>query len=271
MSKKIIKKISLILLIALSISFVGLNGAKAASKKDIPKGSKLICKYDGNSKLEIYYKASSKTFSVYNYGATGDDLFSGQYYTLFSPMYDGAGGMSVYISSAADDDFLNEGKCPDKVLFDYDGINEICFENKNENFCEQNTDETFYEDGDYDEDPQKLSYSNQKILKEFKKSSLLAKMKNSSNDCEGLLSTDLINWIQKLFNVVKIIAPLLVLGLTIFEFTKAVISQDQDSLKKAGIIFVKRLIIMIVLFFLPTLINLLLKLIDINGGTCNIK
>lgn len=78
--------------------------------------------------------------------------------------------------------------------------------------------------------------------------------------------------IQTIFNMIKIVAPILVIVLGAFDFGKAVIASDQDALKKAQSSFMKRLIAAIALFFLPTLINMLLKMI--NAGidpTCGIK
>ena len=251
MSKKIIKKISLILLIALSISFVGLNSAKAEEYS-------VVCSYD-NGKIEIGFYGvgamwevrSSKIIDKYDYFSA---LFSGK--------------KKLYMGKSTRDELVNFKKCPNYAYISdpFFGSNKICFDNGK--YCNQYHEKTFGK-----EDAIQKTTDNTKKIKNSNNNSTksdLLKYKAETN-CEGILGTKVINWLQKLFNIVKIVAPLLVLGLTIFEFAKAVISQDQDALKKAGNIFVQRLIIMIVLFFLPTIINLLLDLLDNTNGTCNIK
>lgn len=83
-------------------------------------------------------------------------------------------------------------------------------------------------------------------------------------------------FLQKLFNYVKLIAPLLVIIFGSLDFGKAVLSSDQDALKKAQGNFIKRCIAAVILFFLPTLIMLILDLLNkyISGSidpNCLIK
>ena len=80
----------------------------------------------------------------------------------------------------------------------------------------------------------------------------------------GDLKTDL----QNLFNFIKIIVPLLVIGLSIYDFIKAITGKDAKDLKKASQKLLKRFIYAIILFFLPVLLNFLLDLIGANSGVC---
>lgn len=80
----------------------------------------------------------------------------------------------------------------------------------------------------------------------------------------GELKTD----IQNIFNFMKIIVPLLVIGLTIYDFIRSVTSKDDKDFKGAFKKMTKRLILAAVFFFLPVLINLLLDLFMIDSSVC---
>lgn len=77
-------------------------------------------------------------------------------------------------------------------------------------------------------------------------------------NCQGIFGS-LTKEIQALFNIMKIAAPILILVLTTFDFVKATILQDKDESKVAFNKLIKRLLLAAILFFLPTLINLLLN------------
>lgn len=78
------------------------------------------------------------------------------------------------------------------------------------------------------------------------------------SDSYKLLRQDL----QNVFDFCKIVIPLLIIGLSVFDFIKAVAGKDDKDLKKAFNKLLKRLALAVVFFFLPTLINLLLDLMD---------
>ncbi|MDD4706047.1 MAG: hypothetical protein PHS24_02380 [Bacilli bacterium] len=86
--------------------------------------------------------------------------------------------------------------------------------------------------------------------------------------CEGLLGDTLKKDIESILNVMKIIAPLLVVIFTIYELISAVASKDDDALTKALSRLTTRIILVAVLFFLPILLNLLLGFIDSKYSTC---
>ncbi len=74
--------------------------------------------------------------------------------------------------------------------------------------------------------------------------------------------------LQNVFDFVKIIVPLLIIGLSTYDFIKAVTAKDDKGLKKAFQILLKRFVYAIILFFLPVLINLLLELVAVNSNVC---
>ena len=82
---------------------------------------------------------------------------------------------------------------------------------------------------------------------------------NYSFDCRsfGDLKTD----IENVFNFIKILIPLLVIGLSTVDFIKAIAEKDDKDIKKAFTRLIKRLIYAVIFFFLPVLLNLLMNLI----------
>jgi len=76
--------------------------------------------------------------------------------------------------------------------------------------------------------------------------------------CKGLLGQDLINKIKSYTNIIKIVVPIILLGFGIVDFAKAVFSGSDDDMKKSQKNFIKRLGIAILIFFVPTIIDLLL-------------
>ena len=89
-------------------------------------------------------------------------------------------------------------------------------------------------------------------------------------DC-GIFEGEFGDLIRDTLNFIRYLAPILVIVFSTIDFFKATASQDKDELKKAQGKAVKRLIIAVILFFIPLIINLLLGLFSgIIGshGTC---
>ena len=99
---------------------------------------------------------------------------------------------------------------------------------------------------------------------------------NTSNGCASYLGTpkkgEPAYYLQFAFNLIKYAAILLLFALTVMEFSKAVVSSNQDAMKKALQNTIKRLIIAVVIFFLPILIKFVFELLGIySAGTCGIS
>lgn len=88
-----------------------------------------------------------------------------------------------------------------------------------------------------------------------------------STDCNGIFG-DFQDDLVKILNIFRILAPIIVAAFTVYEYLVAVINKYADALKKCNSRLVKRLILMAVLFLLPALINILLKLVGDNYGVC---
>ena len=88
---------------------------------------------------------------------------------------------------------------------------------------------------------------------------------DSDTDCNvlGEFGEDL----QSIFNVFKIVAPILTLVLSTYDFVVSITSKAAEGLQKSSKKFVTRLVLVVLLYLLPTLINLLLQL-TIDGNTC---
>ena len=76
-------------------------------------------------------------------------------------------------------------------------------------------------------------------------------------------------WLQWTMNLMKYIGIIALFILSTVDFVKALIQNDQDALKKAGMTAAKRFIYCVILFFLPILIDFAMTLLGAYG-TCNI-
>ena len=89
---------------------------------------------------------------------------------------------------------------------------------------------------------------------------------NASKTCEGVLGDELTKKLTEFFNILKIVVPILVIALSSFDFAKSILNSDSDSFKNSQITFAKRLVLAVIFFLLPIIINL--SLINSNLSTC---
>lgn len=71
--------------------------------------------------------------------------------------------------------------------------------------------------------------------------------------------------LQKLLDYSRIIGPFLVLILSSLDYVKALISSDDDSIKKSNQKLITRLVLIIALFLLPTLVSFLLNILGFTS------
>lgn len=98
---------------------------------------------------------------------------------------------------------------------------------------------------------------------------------SSEFNCENLIGSDMVSLINQFMFIIKILVPILVIGLGITDFVKAVFASNEDDMKKAQKTFVKRLIIAVIIFFSPLVVNALIDITNeaagfANSGTCGI-
>ncbi len=74
-----------------------------------------------------------------------------------------------------------------------------------------------------------------------------------------------------LFFLIRIVTPVLVIILTTIDYMKAIASSNADATKKANERTIKRLVVGLLIFFLPLLLEILFELFGLyNIGTCGI-
>lgn len=100
----------------------------------------------------------------------------------------------------------------------------------------------------------------------------------SGNTCELIIGEQLQKTIDKILKYVRILVPILIIVLGLTDFGRAILSSKEEEMKKAQATFIKRLIIGVAIFLLPTLINLIIDLANMawkNGlfgnSSCGIK
>ncbi len=98
------------------------------------------------------------------------------------------------------------------------------------------------------------------------------------SSCSSILGDvndeDSVAWlVQRLLNYVKILGPTIAIILGSIDFGKAIITSDEENMKKAQNRFVKRIIAAIALFFVPLLTQVLLGLFGItsDNASCGLK
>lgn len=83
---------------------------------------------------------------------------------------------------------------------------------------------------------------------------------------------DSVAWLlQKILNYLKIIGPFLVLVYSSIDFLKAMITSDDDSLKKATKNLSMRLILALALFLIPTLVSVMLNIVGLTSDLCGLE
>ena len=94
---------------------------------------------------------------------------------------------------------------------------------------------------------------------------------DTSLTCEDVISDGLRDVINQILTYMSIAIVVLLIVLGTIDFTKAVAASDQDAIKKAQGTFVKRIIIAVIFFFLPILVNLVLGFINSTWSTCGFR
>lgn len=75
----------------------------------------------------------------------------------------------------------------------------------------------------------------------------------------------LIAWIFKIINMVRYMVPVLLIILGILDFIKAIASDSEDEMKKAGSKFAKRLVAAALVFIVPLILQFILGIFSIPG------
>ena len=83
-------------------------------------------------------------------------------------------------------------------------------------------------------------------------------------NCDNIFA-ELADIIKTGYFIIELIAILLVVVLTIVDYAQVILTDNQDDMKKSNKKLTTRLIIVVVILLLPALINMILKMLHIQG------
>lgn len=83
-----------------------------------------------------------------------------------------------------------------------------------------------------------------------------------ANQICDLLDVDLVNFIHNIIVLLKIAVPVILVILGMFDFAKGVMSSKEDEIKKGQQTFIKRLIAAALVFFVVTIVQLVMGLVS---------
>ena len=76
-------------------------------------------------------------------------------------------------------------------------------------------------------------------------------------------------YIEKILSLMKYAGIVLCIGLTILDFAKAITGDDKDALNKITKKALTRILLVALLFFLPTIINFIIGIVNENACPIN--
>ena len=86
-------------------------------------------------------------------------------------------------------------------------------------------------------------------------------------ECKDLIDEDLRKYINDIMTYIRIGVPILLIGLIIYDLATGVFASAEDKVKKAKDRAIKRVIVAIAIFFIPTLINFVFDLVNDTWST----
>ncbi len=86
-------------------------------------------------------------------------------------------------------------------------------------------------------------------------------------DC-NLLGSGVQGILNQIYRLVEIATPILTILLITIDMVKAVVAQDDNEMKKSQERSVKRLIIGLAIFLIPTVLDAILKIAGLASGIC---
>ena len=193
----------------------------------------MVCKYGYNEdhaqKLLLKFNSNSKEFILYR---IGDSIPDNQIMS------------DINIDKILN---INDGKCPENIYSFFDTLTEEFYLNDAKND---------------DKKPAKANrvYSRTSSKDCSSDGSGGKKTGWTINNCKQLFGDDLIEIIDKVMGYIKILVPILLLVFGTTDFFTAIFSSDQEEMISKRKKFFKRLIAAIIVFIVPTFVNLVLKL-----------
>ncbi len=96
----------------------------------------------------------------------------------------------------------------------------------------------------------------EKDISEIKESHGINSANGDSNSCN--ISERLAAWLIRIVSWIRYIVPVVIIILTILDFIKAIAADNEDEIKKVSGKFAKRLIVALIIFLLPLLLEFIL-------------
>ncbi len=81
--------------------------------------------------------------------------------------------------------------------------------------------------------------------------------------CDKLEGTKTLEWVKKIYTLLRILVPTLIIILSVIDFLGIVLSGDSDKMEKAKNKFIKRIIIGILFVLIPVILELVLRMAGI--------
>lgn len=85
------------------------------------------------------------------------------------------------------------------------------------------------------------------------------------NACTNASFLATVLFIKKLVKIISVIIPVLLVLFVTIDIAKAVVASDDNQIKKAQSIAIKRIIYALIIFFVPILVNAAFNILDNNG------
>ena len=89
---------------------------------------------------------------------------------------------------------------------------------------------------------------------------IVPKERKDIKTCHDALGDDGVNFLKMILNILKILIPIILIVLGTLDFVQAILAQDDSGIKKAQSKFVKRLIIAVIVFLIPSVLKVLLSI-----------
>ena len=87
---------------------------------------------------------------------------------------------------------------------------------------------------------------------------------NEAFKCSDIFTEDMVDIIKTSYFVLEMVGLAILIIFSALDYIKVFVGDNADELKKANSNFIKRLIILVILFLLPALVNILLRLFKID-------
>ena len=290
------------------------KGYKTATQQDastsygkLKKGDKITCKYttDASEVPQDYYnivgqvdvntfKNGGKTFPELKCPYTGDKKYTflakqskkGKW-TYAWAHYHGTDYKSIKNATRFNDGYLFEvnhknaqpaNECPSAIVRTPDSLNiskKYILDFDNPTKITGDTYNSKVEEGKVDEEALRMIEG--KDLSDINSSLIGEEIETKS--CQEILGDDLIEKIQEIVNMVRIMIPILLIVFGIIDFGKAIFVSDENEMKKSQSKFIRRLIIAVGFFMVPSILSLVLNIAnkvwevipDAENAFCGIK